>query len=200
MKYSTFATVGGIAQSGTFFNDEYEILFDNAGLNSTWTTAVDNAFIKGANYADGKMTKNAEYCLVETADDYVYDAATAVCGTSGGYATYIGKRNVEGGPRQDEINVDAGRFVMGLRGDLGLGDWEYDFSYLYGKTNSSSFYVNDMSAEKLVNVIEGGTAKTDYNVFEYNGVTPEMAAGVGITGSMKGTNEVEGFNFTKSDS
>ena len=75
---------------------------------------VDNAFINGANYADGKMTKNAEYCLGETADDYVYDAATAVCGTWVGYATYIGKRNVEGGPRQDTINVDAGRFVMGL--------------------------------------------------------------------------------------
>jgi iron complex outermembrane receptor protein len=191
MNYSTFGTVGGIAQSGTFFNDEYEILFDNAGLNSTWTTAVDNAFINGANYADGGMTKNAEYCA---------NAGTTseTCGTWVGYATYIGKRNVEGGPRQDEINVDAGRFVMGLRGDLGLGDWAYDFSYLYGKTNSSSFYVNDMSAEKLVNVIEGGTAKTDYNVFEYNGVTPEMAAGVGITGSMKGTNEVEGFNITLS--
>ena len=191
MNYSTFGTVGGIAQSGTFFNDEYEILFDNAGLNSTWTTAVDNAFINGANYADGGMTKNAEYCA---------NAGTTseTCGTWVGYATYIGKRNVEGGPRQDEINVDAGRFVMGLRGDLGLGDWVYDFSYLYGKTNSSSFYVNDMSAEKLVSVIEGGTAKTDYNVFEYNGVTPEMAAGVGITGSMKGTNEVEGFNITLS--
>jgi outer membrane cobalamin receptor len=191
MNYSTFSTVGGIAQSGTFFNDEYEILFDNAGLNSTWTSAVDNAFINGANYADGGMTKNAEYCA---------NAGTAseTCGTWVGYATYIGKRNVEGGPRQDEINVDAGRFVMGLKGDLGLGDWTYDFSYLYGKTNSSSFYVNDMSAEKLVNVIEGGTAKTDYNVFEYNGVTPEMAAGVGITGSMKGTNEVEGFNVTLS--
>ena len=29
MNYSTFATVGGIAQSGTFFNDEYQLLFDN---------------------------------------------------------------------------------------------------------------------------------------------------------------------------
>ena len=85
---------------------------------------------------------------------------------------------------------------MGLKGELGLGDWDYDFSYLYGKTNSSSFYQNDMSASKLKDVIEGGTAKTDYNVFTYQGVTPEQAAGVGIVGSMKGTNEVEGFNFT----
>ena len=204
MNYSTFATVGGIAQSGTFFNDEYQLLFDNKSMPQTWKDSVDNAFINGANYADGGMTKNAEYCLGQTATDddgnstYVYDAATAICGTWVGYATYVGKRNVEGGPRQDEINVDAGRFVMGLKGDLGLGDWAYDFSYLYGKTNSSSFYVNDMSADKLKEVIEGGTAIEDYNVFTYQGVTPEQAAGVGITGSMKGTNEVEAFNFTVS--
>ena len=53
-----------------------------------------------------------------------------------------------------------------------------------------------MSADKLKNVIEGGTAIEDYNVFTYQGVTPEQAAGVGIVGSMKGTNEVEGFNMT----
>ena len=184
MNYSTFNTNAGIAQSGTFFNNEYQIDFDNAGLTDLWTDAVDNAFINGANYADGGMTKNGEYC-----------DPTGDCGTWVGYATYIGKRNVEGGPRQDHIAVDAGRMVMGLKGDLGYGDWEYDFSYLYGKTNSSSFYQNDMSADKLLAVIEGGTAKTDYNVFEYNGVTPEMAAGVGIVGSMKGTNEIEAFDF-----
>ena len=184
MNYSSFNTNAGIAQSGTFFNDEYQLLFDNASLTQEWTDSVDNAFINGANYASGGLTKGEEYCYGDQ------------CGTWIGYATYVGKRNVEGGPRQDHISVDAGRFVMGLKGELGLGDWEYDFSYLYGKTNSSSFYQNDMSAEKLKNVIEGGTAKTDYNVFTYQGVTPEQAAGVGIVGSMKGTNEVEGFNMT----
>ena len=184
MNYSSFNTNAGIAQSGTFFNDEYQLLFDNASLTQEWTDSVDNAFINGANYASGGLTKGEEYCYGDQ------------CGTWIGYATYVGKRNVEGGPRQDHISVDAGRFVMGLKGELGLGDWEYDFSYLYGKTNSSSFYQNDMSAEKLKNVIEGGTAITDYNVFTYQGVTPEQAAGVGIVGSMKGTNEVEGFNMT----
>ena len=184
MNYSSFNTNAGIAQSGTFFNDEYQLLFDNASLTQEWTDSVDNAFINGANYASGGLTKGEEYCYGDQ------------CGNWIGYATYVGKRNVEGGPRQDHISVDAGRFVMGLKGELGLGDWEYDFSYLYGKTNSSSFYQNDMSAEKLKNVIEGGTAITDYNVFTYQGVTPEQAAGVGIVGSMKGTNEVEGFNMT----
>jgi outer membrane cobalamin receptor len=184
MNYSSFNTNAGIAQSGTFFNDEYQLLFDNESLTDEWIASVDDAFINGANYADGGLTKGEEYCY---GDD---------CGNWVGYATYVGKRNVEGGPRQDHISVDAGRFVMGLKGELGLGDWEYDFSYLYGKTNSSSFYQNDMSADKLKNVIEGGTAIEDYNVFTYQGVTPEQAAGVGIVGSMKGTNEVEGFNMT----
>ena len=32
MNYSTFNTNAGIAQSGTFFNDEYQLLFDNESL------------------------------------------------------------------------------------------------------------------------------------------------------------------------
>ena len=188
INYSSFNTSGGIAQSGTFFNDEYQLLFDNASMPKAWKDSADNAFINGANYADGGLTKGEEYCEDPT------DAET--CGVWIGYATYVGKRNVEGGPRQDHIAVDAGRMVMGLKGDVGYKDWEYDVSMLYGKTNSSSFYLNDFSAPKLVDAIEGGTAITDYNVFTYQGVTPAMAAGVGITGSMKGQNEIESFNAT----
>mgnify|MGYP001575180638 FL=1 len=188
INYSSFNTSGGIAQSGTFFNDEYQLLFDNASMPQAWKDSVDDAFINGANYADGGLTKGEEYCSDPT------DAET--CGVWIGYATYVGKRNVEGGPRQDTIAVDAGRMVMGLKGDVGYKDWEYDVSMLYGKTNSSSFYLNDFSAPKLVDAIEGGTAITDYNVFTYQGVTSAMAAGVGITGSMKGQNEIESFNAT----
>ena len=188
INYSSFNTSGGIAQSGTFFNDEYQLLFDNASMPKAWKDSADNAFINGANYADGGLTKGEEYCSDPT------DAET--CGVWIGYATYVGKRNVEGGPRQDHIAVDAGRMVMGLKGDVGYKDWEYDVSMLYGKTNSSSFYLNDFSAPKLVDAIEGGTAITDYNVFTYQGVTSAMAAGVGITGSMKGQNEIESFNAT----
>lgn len=188
INYSSFNTSGGIAQSGTFFNDEYQLLFDNASMPKAWKDSADNAFINGANYADGGLTKGEEYCSDPT------DAET--CGVWVGYATFVGKRNVEGGPRQDHIAVDAGRMVMGLKGDVGYKDWEYDVSMLYGKTNSSSFYLNDFSAPKLVDAIEGGTAITDYNVFTYQGVTSAMAAGVGITGSMKGQNEIESFNAT----
>jgi len=188
INYSSFNTSGGIAQSGTFFNDEYQLLFDNASMPKAWKDSADNAFINGANYADGGLTKGEEYCSDPS------DAET--CGVWVGYATFVGKRNVEGGPRQDHIAVDAGRMVMGLKGDVGYKDWEYDVSMLYGKTNSSSFYLNDFSAPKLVDAIEGGTAITDYNVFTYQGVTSAMAAGVGITGSMKGQNEIESFNAT----
>ena len=188
INYSSFNTSGGIAQSGTFFNDEYQLLFDNASMPKAWKDSADNAFINGANYANGGLTKGEEYCSDPS------DAET--CGVWVGYATFVGKRNVEGGPRQDHIAVDAGRMVMGLKGDVGYKDWEYDVSMLYGKTNSSSFYLNDFSAPKLVDAIEGGTAITDYNVFTYQGVTSAMAAGVGITGSMKGQNEIESFNAT----
>ena len=84
------------------------------------------------------MTKNGE-SLSNTYDDGTVNA-DCICGTWVGYATYVGKRNVEGGPRQDHINVDAGRFVMGLKGELVLEIGNMISHILYGKTNSSSFY------------------------------------------------------------
>ncbi len=107
INYSSFNTTGGIAQSGTFFNDEYQLLFGNSSLPAAWETSVQNAFINGANYADGGLTPNQEYCSDPA------DAST--CGVWVGYATYVGKRNVEGGPRQDTIAVDAGRMEWVLK-------------------------------------------------------------------------------------
>ena len=65
-----------------------------------------------------------------------------------GYATYVGKRNVEGGPRQDTIAVDAGRMVMGLRGELGYKDWEYDVSMLYECGGRSATLVDLYETER----------------------------------------------------
>ncbi len=69
--------------------------------------AYDTLLVYGPEKKVRDLTKNGEFCA---------NAGTANedCGTWVGYATYVGKRNVEGGPRQDHISVDAGRFVMGL--------------------------------------------------------------------------------------
>ena len=61
------------------------------------------------------------------------------------YGIYIGKRNVEGGPRASNFEHDGFRIVTGLKGAIN-DDWDYDISYLYGSTASSLAYINDFFA------------------------------------------------------
>ncbi|MEX1237107.1 MAG: TonB-dependent receptor, partial [Pseudomonadales bacterium] len=100
---------------------------------------------------------------------------------------YIGKRNVEGGPRISAIESTSFRAVAGARGMIN-DDWDYDISYVFGRSASSEANINDF----LVSRIEGAVLAcadpalvgTDacYNVFTPNGVTAGAAGALGGTG------------------
>ena len=60
----------------------------------------------------------------------------------------LGRRNVEGGPRQDNYDHTAYRGVLGLRGDINE-DWTYDAYGLFSRTDSSDFHNNDTSTTKI---------------------------------------------------
>jgi len=154
-------TVAQIAESGTFFNEEYHLSCSNPLLS-----AQQQAELCGS------------YGL--SPDDE--------------FAVYIGKRNVEGGPRQARLEHNAFRIVTGSEGDIS-DNWRYDVSFQYGSTTSSESYVNDFFADKIrdaVNVesdnnelvcMSGSDTCIPYEVFTYQGVTSEQAdslTGVGI--------------------
>ncbi len=106
------------------------------------------------------------------------------------FGVYVGKRNVEGGPRSDNTSHDAFRVVTGLKGDINDA-WSYDVSYLYANTRSTSTYVNDFFAPKIRKNIDPDTADILYDVFTYQGVTPEQAAGLGGVGILNGNTSTE---------
>ena len=54
------------------------------------------------------------------------------------------RRNVEGGPRQNNLKHTTFRGVIGTRGDLSNA-FSYDAYYQYGKTNYSQVYKNEFS-------------------------------------------------------
>ena len=56
----------------------------------------------------------------------------------------IGRRNTEGGGRQDDIGHEAYRAVLGVKGDVG-DIWNYDVSFQHGVTRRNSTYLNDFS-------------------------------------------------------
>ncbi|MBH94393.1 MULTISPECIES: TonB-dependent receptor domain-containing protein [Idiomarina] len=104
---------------------------------------------------------------------------------------YIGKRNVEGGPRINNLEHNSYRIVTGATGELSAM-WEYDVSFQYGSTQSSSVYINDFYVPRMPQVLgaagadECGEDCIPYEVFKYQGVTAEAADALGGTAILTG--------------
>ena len=60
----------------------------------------------------------------------------------------IGRRNVEGGNRQNDLRHTSYRGVLGLRGDL-TDRWRYDLHYQYAKVRMENTYLNDLSITRI---------------------------------------------------
>lgn len=116
------------------------------------------------------------------------------------FGIYVGKRNVEGGPRRDALEHEAFRVVAGVKG-LITGDWNYNASYLHAQTTSSSAFVNDFYGPSIAIAVDSRLCEADpdcipYQVFTYEGVTPESAAGLtetALTGANTSTDIFQAY-------
>ncbi len=150
-----------IAESGTFFNEEYIMDLSSDLFNDAQRQQL--------------------------ADGLGIDAET------GQAAIYIGKRNVEGGPRVDALEHDSFRIVLGSEGEIN-DNWSYDANIQYSSTTSISTYQNDFFAPRITTALgaNGEECAGDcipYEVFTYNGVTSEAAKP--LTGTAIGTTDSE---------
>ncbi len=99
----------------------------------------------------------------------------------------MGRRNVEGGGRNDHLEHTAYRLVGGLKGDIN-DNWSYDFYGLYGQTRYADEYQNDFNSLNIQNalfvitdpdtgqpVCRDETARENgcvpWNIFQAGGVT-----------------------------
>ncbi|MDP1875151.1 TonB-dependent siderophore receptor [Phenylobacterium sp.] len=85
---------------------------------------------------------------------------------------YIGRRNVEGGGRQDDLRYQSFRGVIGVRGAISDG-WNYDFAAQYSRVQLSRVYRNDFSVTRLgrsLDVVDVGGTPTCRSVV--NGTDP----------------------------
>jgi len=69
-----------------------------------------------------------------------------------GFAQIL-RRNVEGGPRQDDLQHTSYRAVIGMKGDLSPA-WSYDAYYQYGRTNFAQTYLNDFSVTRITRALD----------------------------------------------
>lgn len=168
--YMNDRTVAQIAESGTFFAEGYEIPCNSPLL----TPAQSREICVGLLGLDLTANPNATF------------------------GTYIGKRNVEGGPRQSRIQHDAFRVVAGLKGAI-TNNWSYDIYTQYGSSHLTNAYLNDFFGPRVLEALtvsrdangnlvcaSGRAGCVPYNVFQPGGVTPEAAAGLSATGILEG--------------
>jgi iron complex outermembrane recepter protein len=66
---------------------------------------------------------------------------------------YIGRRNVEGGGRQDDLRYQSYRGVVGLRGALAEG-WDYDVAAQYSNVELARVYRNEFETNRLARALD----------------------------------------------
>jgi iron complex outermembrane receptor protein len=117
----------------------------------------------------------------------------------------VGRRNTEGGGRQDDIGHQSYRLLAGLRGDV-AADWRYDAYFQHGTSERASTFLNDFSIARTQRAVQIGIDQrldeagqpldpstfgtpqclsvlngsdptcVPWNIFQAGGVTPEALA------------------------
>ena len=117
---------------------------------------------------------------------------------------YIGRRNVEGGGRTQEITLTDWRYVLGAKGDVLNNTWNWNAWWQSGKNTQSNFYGNYFSINKITKALDvvtdpatgqpacaSAVSGTDPNcvpwdIFHTNGVTPAALAYLNTPGFSNG--------------
>jgi outer membrane receptor protein involved in Fe transport len=149
-------TVAQIAPSGDFFGTS-TINCDNPLLSAQQRAIV---------CAPGNLIRNE-------------NGAVAVFTDSTGQSyfrgrLYIGRRNVEGGGRQDDLQHSDFRLVGGVRGDFGRV-WTYDAYFLFGRVKRAETYLRDFSITRLERALDvvGGPGGQPVCRSRLTGVDPD---------------------------
>ncbi|QIL89950.1 TonB-dependent receptor plug domain-containing protein [Microbulbifer sp. SH-1] len=201
LMYADDRTVAQIAPSGAFFVTS-DLNCGNPLLSEQQFEAICGVYglTKDQNLSDLVVTKT------DPDGNVLINEVTGNPITAPG-AIYIGRRNVEGGPRQDDLRHTSLRGVFGVRGDINES-WSYDVYAQYAEVSMEQTYLNDFSATRIaraLNVVEDdkgnivcqsvvdGSDPTcvPYNIFQEGGVTQEALNYLILPLFARGTTEQE---------
>ena len=116
---------------------------------------------------------------------------------------FIGRRNVEGGPRRNDLRHKNLRLVGGLKGDLGRG-LTYEASFIFGRVKFSADFTNELSASRITrsldiitdpstgqpvcrSVLTGEDPQcVPWDIFAFGAVTPEATNYLALTAHRSG--------------
>ncbi len=186
LMFTDYSTVAQIAPSGNFFNT-FGIACDNPLLSAQQIDRLCNVDLVNDATPDDPLTPQNENALAAGINPCA-DPDPVAPGNQCVAPFYIGRRNVEGGGRQDDLRYQSYRAVVGIRGNLN-DEWSYDIAGQYSRVQLSRIYRNDFSVTRLgraLDVVSVGGVPTcrsvvdgtdpncvPYNIFSLGGVTDE---------------------------
>jgi len=132
-----------IAPSGDFSNTT-TINCDNPLLSASQKAAI----CKTGNFVGENITTDNNGLVTGVTGTPTVFTDPATGATFNRAHLLIGRRNVEGGGRDDDLEHTDYRIVVGARGDL-LRGVSYDAYYQYGTSRRSETYFNDFSVVRL---------------------------------------------------
>lgn len=175
-----------------FFAD-YEINpYVNAYANFMFMDYSSVAQIAPSGNFFSTATINCDNPLMSASQAAAIGCSPAEIAAGDSTALYIGRRNVEGGGRRDNLGYTTYRGVVGLEGELfNATNWTYDVSAQYSQVSLTRSYQNEFLISRLTRALDVVTDPgsgdpvcrsvldgTDpncvpYNVFVQNGVTQD---------------------------
>jgi iron complex outermembrane recepter protein len=117
--------------------------YGNPGMNPYITAAEFPTLCPGVTYTNAT---NSALPAASRHFPYEFNAATGIG------QVLVGRRNVEGGPREDNYEHTAYRGVLGAKGEINE-TWSYDAYGVFSKTLSTDFHNNDTSTERMQNAL-----------------------------------------------
>jgi outer membrane receptor protein involved in Fe transport len=166
--------------------------FPGAGPAATATGIPDGTFLINCDNPFLTTTELHYWCADSTSSPPAHVA--------------LRRRNVEGGPRYDDLGHTSYRAVFGVKGDI-TDAWSYDAYGLWGTTRYSEEYFNDVSKARMAAALDavkltngqivcaanasgviGAPGCVPWNIFSNigGGVTPAAVQYLSIPGESKG--------------
>ncbi len=145
-------------------------------------------------YTDGQIAPSGDFFNTSyincdnpmlSADQYQKICANAGYGPTDMAGLYIGRRNVEGGPRDSRLTHTDFRLVAGLKGEIN-GVWRYDVYGLDAEVKAPEEYANDLNWTRIQDALivdgdpndpstwhcrSGNAGCVPWNIFKAGGVT-----------------------------
>ena len=192
-------SLGQLAPSGDFGNT-LTINCDNPMLSAQQQSQLCTATNKVVGYLGTYPLNNRAYTRLKPVAKALVTGLTTPALSNTAFFQLL-RRNVEGGPRVNDISHTSFRTVLGARGELSPA-WAYDASFQYGRTDYREDFTNDVSKSRVANALDvisvGGVptcrikalgidpACAPYDVFSGNRPSAASLAYISATGDKHG--------------